>query len=216
MAIPDVFAMGYRKPSYQSGGPQAMTPESTQTTAARVPGETGIWVLILGDLAMFGLFFATFVYYRNQDLAVFQAARTTLSPALGALNTVLLLTSSLFMARGVNAYRAGAAATARRQVLLAWLLGLGFVVDKVVEYRDLGVQGLGPGSNDFFLFYFMLTGIHLAHVLIGLGVLWWIRGRMTRPDLTHSNISAVECGALFWHMVDLLWIVLFTLLYLLA
>lgn len=193
-----------------------MTPASTQATEARIPGETGIWVLILGDLMMFALFFATFTYYRSQDLAVFQAARTTLSPALGALNTVLLLTSSLFMARGVNAYRAGAAATARRQVLLAWLLGLGFVIDKIIEYRGLGAQGLGPGSNDYFLFYFMLTGIHLAHVLIGLGVLWWVRARVTLPDLTHANIAAVECGALFWHMVDLLWIVLFALLYLLA
>jgi nitric oxide reductase NorE protein len=193
-----------------------MTLTATQTTDARVPGETGIWVLILGDLAMFGLFFATFTYYRNQDLAVFQTARTALAPALGALNTVLLLTSSLFLARGLNAYRNGAAAAGRLQVLLAWLLGLGFVIDKVIEYRGLGAQGLGPGSNDFFLFYFMLTGIHLVHVLIGLGVLWWVRTRMSRPDLTHANIGAVECGALFWHMVDLLWIVLFALLYLLA
>ncbi len=193
-----------------------MTPASTQAMEAKVPGETGMWVLILGDLMMFGLFFATFTYYRNQDLAVFQAARTALAPALGALNTVLLLTSSLFLARGVNAYRNGAAAAGRLQVLLAWLLGLGFVIDKIIEYRGLGAQALGPGSNDFFLFYFMLTGIHLAHVLIGLGVLWWIRARMTRPDLTHGNIAAVECGALFWHMVDLLWIVLFALLYLLA
>jgi nitric oxide reductase NorE protein len=193
-----------------------MTPASTQTTAARVPGENGIWVLILGDLAMFALFFATFTYYRNQDLAVFHAAQTALAPALGALNTVLLLTSSLFLARGVNAYRTGAAATGRRQVLLAWLLGLGFVIDKIIEYGSLGAQGLGPGSNDFFLFYFMLTGIHLVHVLIGLGVLWWVRARMTHPDLSHANIGAVECGALFWHMVDLLWIVLFALLYLLA
>lgn len=193
-----------------------MTQAAAQGTAERVPGEAGVWVLILGDLTMFALFFATFTHYRNQDLAVFQAARTSLSPALGALNTVLLLTSSLFMARGVNAYRAGAAPTARRQVLLAWLLGLGFVVDKVVEYRGLGVQDLGPGGNDFFLFYFMLTGIHLVHVLIGLGVLWWVRARMTRPELTRANVAAVECGALFWHMVDLLWIVLFTLLYLLA
>jgi nitric oxide reductase NorE protein len=193
-----------------------MTLTATQTTDARVPGETGIWVLILGDLMMFGLFFATFAYYRNQDLAVFVAARTALAPPLGALNTILLLTSSLFLAQGVSAYRNGVAATGRRQSLLAFILGLGFVADKIIEYRNLGAQGLGPASNDFFLFYFMLTGIHLVHVLIGLGVLWWIRARMSRAELTHANVAAVECGALFWHMVDLLWIVLYALLYLLA
>jgi nitric oxide reductase NorE protein len=216
MAIPLIVAMSYRKPSYQFRNPHAMNADSSAPARReRLPGEEGIWVLILGDLLMFGLFFGTFMYYRALDLPTFAAGRLALSPLLGTINTLLLLASSWFVANALARCRADRWPEARRATRFAWLLGLGFVANKAIEYSSLLAQGLGPSQNDFFLFYFVLTGIHLVHVLIGLGVLAWMHARQAQVGAQAAGLVAIECGALFWHLVDLLWIVLFTLLYLL-
>jgi nitric oxide reductase NorE protein len=93
--------------------------------------------------------------------------------------------------------------------------GLAFVVTKVVEYVEKFDQGLTPTSNTFFNLYFMLTGIHLVHVLVGTGVLTYMLMHIRRTRVEHQNHMFLEAGATFWHMVDLIWIVLFPLLYLL-
>jgi nitric oxide reductase NorE protein len=178
----------------------------------RLPGEPGIWVLILGELFVFSLFFVTISITRNADPDGFLLAQSTLNRSLGLANTLLLLTSSLFVALAVQRFgerREGGSALLHA----AMGCGCGFVIIKVVEYWEKIVAGVTFTSAEFFTFYFAFTGIHLAHVLLGLGVLVFIEVVARRP-LTPKSIGMIECGAIFWHLVDLLWIVLFALFYL--
>ena len=185
-----------------------------QTRETRIPGEEGIWVLILGDLFVFSLFFLTFVYYRGQQFAVFEQSALMLNRGLGLANTILLLTSSLFVAMGVHRVRKGLPRAARC-FSLAILCGLGFVVIKGIEYHAKFAHGTTVTTNDFFMLYFAFTGIHLLHVLVGLGVLSFLATSARATAMTPGRQMLIECGALFWHLVDLLWVMLFSLFYLL-
>ena len=187
---------------------------SASSTAGRVPGEIGVWMFILGDMVMFGLFFTVFVYYRAADVDLFATAQHSLSQSFGALNTLLLLTSSWFVVHAVEAARAGIAPRARSLLVCGFLCGLGFMVVKYFEYGEKIRAGLTITSNDFFMYYYMLTGIHLLHVTLGMGVLVYLWQRLRGTTDIASHISALESGASFWHMVDILWIVLFALVYL--
>lgn len=180
----------------------------------RIPGEAGIWVFILGDLIIFGLFFATFVVDRSQEPALFEASRAELHLSWGALNTLLLLTGSLFVVWAVHAARAGKPADASR--LIAWAMGCGviFGINKVIEYADKIGSGHGPDSNIFFTYYFCFTGLHALHLLVALCVLARMRWLLAQPDFGPADIGTLESAATYWHLVDLLWIVLFALLYL--
>lgn len=178
----------------------------------RMIGETGVWVVVFGDLAMFGLFFLTYAVYYRADPAAFAAQQALLDRPIGLVNTLLLLTSSLFVALGVDAARHGSRAAAR-WFLLGILGGLGFVALKSFEWSQKFASGISISSGDFFMFFFTLSGIHLAHVLAGLVVLAVMAKHVARaPD--GANLPLLESGAAFWHLVDLLWVFLFALLYL--
>lgn len=180
----------------------------------RLPGEEGIWVFVLGDMLLFSLFFGTFLYYRNEQTEIYLQSQLLLNKNYGAVNTLLLLTSSWFVATAVHMYRKSDTEWAARLLALGFFCGLGFAIIKVVEFSEKITAGITLNSNDFFMFYFMFTGIHFLHVLIGLGVLFFVRHTVLQsPD--GSGIRSLENGATFWHMVDLLWIVLFPLIYLL-
>jgi len=178
----------------------------------RLPGEEGIWVLIGGDLFVFSLFFLTFLYYRGTEMAVFVASQRGLSLGFGLANTLWLLTSSLFVAIGTQRLRRGGA-PATLLYLAAMGCGLGFVGDKVVEWGEKFRAGISVNTNDFYMLYFAFTGIHLLHVLLGLGVLSFLTAASRKP-VSARRLMLVESGAIFWHLVDLLWIVLFALFYL--
>jgi nitric oxide reductase NorE protein len=202
-------------------GVSLLTPELHPVAAAdassssgRVPGETGIWVLVFGDLTVFALFFCTFTFYRSVEPELFRKSQLALSQPLGVLNTVLLLSSSWFVVMAVHTLREGLSRRSRSLLAGALACGVGFAVVKYFEYAATLRQGFTPASNDFFMFYFVLTGIHLLHVVIGLGVLSWMLVRTRRPANGAGGLAAFECGAIYWHMVDLLWVVLFALLYL--
>jgi nitric oxide reductase NorE protein len=182
-----------------------------------MPGETGIWVLVGGDLLLFSVFFVVLVTYRADDPALFADAQRSLDQFIGALNTLLLLTSSLFVALAVKSIRSGTAAarTAPRMLAIGALLGFGFVIVKGFEWSARFAAGQTISTNDFFMFYFMYTGIHLLHVLLGLIVLVTLSFVSRRPSLDANTIRLVESGGIFWHLVDLLWVVLFALFYLL-
>jgi nitric oxide reductase NorE protein len=181
----------------------------------RVPGESGFWVLILGDLTAFALLFCVFVYYRGQDVGLYLDSQLRLNRAFGALNVVLLLTSSWCVVQGVEAFRGRVMWRARRWFGAGFLLGVGFVVVKVLEYGEKVRESIAASTNEFFMFFFVLTGIHLLHLVIGLGVLAWMRAKSGSEWNTHRDVALVECGGVYWHMVDLLWVALFALLYLL-
>ncbi len=186
-----------------------------QRLQGHIPGEAGIWVFIFGDLLVFALLFGVFVFYRALDVETFTVAQATLNQHYGALNTLLLLASSWFVVMGVDAARRNRSAIASPLLVGAFLCGLGFGVIKFLEYGEKIGAGIGLTTNDFYMFYFMLTGLHFVHVVIGMAVLiaMWLRVR--RPAPTGSDVSMLESGASYWHMVDLLWIVLFPLIYLL-
>ena len=185
----------------------------THSPHRRTPGEPGIWVLIFGDLLVFSLFFTTFAYYRLADPRSFRLAQEQLNQGFGLLNTLLLLISSWAVAKAIGLARAGQGARARTLVTLAILLGAGFAVVKIFEYSEKLSAGIGPTTNDFFMLYFTFTGIHLLHVLAGLGALAFLRSRVIRPPHP-ATVAAMEACGIFWHLVDILWVVLFAILYL--
>lgn len=179
-----------------------------------MPGEEGVWVFILGDMTVFALFFAVFAWYQGASPEVFAQSRETLNTGYGLFNTCLLLTSSWFVVMAMNAVRRGLHNQAAGLLLLTFLCGLGFSVIKMLEYQQKIAAGITPASNDFYMFYYFLTGLHFVHVLIGMAVLLFMTWQIRRDRAGPSPMSLLEGGASYWHMVDLLWIILFPLIYL--
>lgn len=180
--------------------------------------EEGVWVLVIGELSVFTLLFTTFLYYRAMSPEEFEASRGMLHQALGAFNTIMLLTSSYFIASAVKALRDPAnAKSARRLVQTAIGCGLVFVMVKIFEYVALLNDGVTLLTNDFFMLYFVLTGIHLMHLLVGLLFLTALASQVQRQMSGSGRVSSVFQGfsTSFWHMLDIVWVVLFPLLYLL-
>lgn len=180
--------------------------------SGHVAGESSMWFFVIGDLLIFGVYFVCYMFYRGQNQALFLQSQHQLNQGIGVTNTVLLLTSSLFVALASLAAREGKSADAFRFTGIAFGLGLAFPVFKMLEWIPKISAGLTPGENLFFMYYYLMTGIHLCHVVLGLVILGFVM-----RDLRTSgkpNIEFVETGAIYWHMVDLLWIILFALFYL--
>jgi nitric oxide reductase NorE protein len=176
-----------------------------------LPADGSMWMFVLGDLVIFGAYFLIFMVYRNQEHQLFLDSQRHLSLNIGTANTLLLLTSSWFVAYSVSATRTG---EYRRALLLTWWgggCGVLFVLVKAYEWTSKINAGLTFPHNDFYMFYYMLTGIHLFHVLLGLVFLGVVVAELRNPRKRRT--SMVETGATYWHMVDLLWIVIFALLY---
>jgi nitric oxide reductase NorE protein len=182
---------------------------------AREQPAAAIWTFVTADVMAFGLFFLLFMIERGHDPMLFNRSAAVLDARLGVLNTLILVTSSWFMALAVHAARSGDRAAVRRLLLLAFVIGGGFAVSKGVEYAGKISHGITLLSNEFFTFYFFLTGLHFLHFLVGMGVLalLWLRVGREAPD--GPFLGWIESGGIYWHMVDLLWIMLFPLLYLL-
>lgn len=188
----------------------------TAVATRRIPGEQGTWVFLFGDMLVFAVFFGTFLVQRATAPEVFDAGRTTLHLNVGVTNTLVLLTSSLCVVVFLGALRTGQGTLAARAIAAAFGFGVLFVALKVYEYVSLGLAGHGPGTGDFYLYYFILTGLHLLHVCVGLAVLMLLLTQARRTALSTNRMALLEGGACFWHLVDLLWIVLFPLLYLVS
>jgi nitric oxide reductase NorE protein len=180
----------------------------------RVPAEGGVWVFIFGDLCIFAFVFLLFVSARAQDPELFRQSQQALSPDLGMVNTFLLLTSSLFVVIGVRAVRSGLSEIAPKLFVGALVCGSCFVLVKILEYREKIHSGLKPTTNDFYLWYYLMTGLHLFHLIVGMGAITLVWSLSRRPAPTGRNVVLVEAGACFWHLIDLLWIIIFPLLYL--
>lgn len=189
---------------------------ATVQDQGHLPGEEGIWLFVIGDMIMFTALFAFFLHYRGQAPELFQRSHLALDQGLGLFNTGLMLTSSWCVAAAVRALRLGDRIIFRRLVTGAIVCGIGFGAVKYLEWSGKLAAGITFHTNDFFMFYFVLTGIHMGHVVIGTAILTALR--RTRWDGERPSgtmIRNFESGGLFWHLVDLLWIVLFALLYLL-
>jgi nitric oxide reductase NorE protein len=176
-----------------------------------LPGEEGIWIFVLGDLTMFSLLFSLYLYSRNFNVHLFNEAQQSLNKIIGAFNTILLLTSSLFVVFAAQAVRVGDKRRSIRLLVMVIACGVGFVVSKVFEWGSMVGKGVTLVTNDFFMYYFVLTGIHLVHVVIGI-VVWVFLVITIRTG--SATATGVEVRATFWHMVDVIWVVLFAVVYL--
>ncbi len=164
-----------------------------------------IWVLIVSELLVFGAGLLAFLGMRAADPTGFTEAQDHLNRVAGAVNTIVLVTSGYMAAMAARVAETSPTRT-RAWLVGALVLGAVFMAIKWVEYSAHARHGLGIESGDFFTFYYLLTGFHAAHVLAGLIVFALLLWRPQR--------NLVEAGAAFWHMVDLVWILLFPIIYL--
>ncbi|MDT8992183.1 cytochrome c oxidase subunit 3 family protein [Curvibacter sp. APW13] len=181
----------------------------------RLAGDLAVWLIICAEMLAFGILFLSYAGARAIDVTGFNAAQSTLSLHSGALNTVLLILGSWCVARGVQAVRQDAVPGGTRWLLGAMACGAGFLLTKSLEFSDKFAHGYDLSTNTFYMFYFLLTGFHYLHVVVAmvfLGILW-VRTRQGHYGAHDTH--ALESGAAFWHMVDLLWIILFPLVYVL-
>lgn len=199
-----------------AAAPPTPSPGPLVATERSVPGEPGVWIFLFGDMIVFGVFFATFMYQRSLAPEMFDESRRTLDIGIGLTNTLVLLTSSLLVVTAVRAIRCSDWLVARWLLVGALVCGLMFVGLKAIEYTAKVNEGHTPNANAFFTYYFILTGLHLFHVLIGIVVLAVLLTQTRPAELSTTRMSLMEGGACFWHLVDLLWIVLFPLLYLVS
>jgi nitric oxide reductase NorE protein len=190
-------------------------PHASQGSSGHVPGEPGVWILLSGDLLIFTVLFVAYLRRRGTDADVFADSQNVLNRTFGVVDTVVLLSSSLLVVLAVRAVRSDRWRYLAPRLMLGGAgLGACFVVIKAIEYREIAGAGVSPSTNEFFMYYFVLTGLHLAHVVVGLGVLSALTVLVRNQVLTRMHVAYVEGGACFWHLVDLLWIVIFPLLFL--
>lgn len=195
--------------------PARSTPRSDPTRSrGHVPGEAGLWIFILGDMTLFGAIFVVLMWENRSARIVFHESAVELHRTIGVLNTLVLLLSSYLVVAATWAHRRGDHARSSRLVYGALGCAAVFAALKAAEYTAGIAGGHTPATNLFFTFYYVLTGIHLLHVVVGAGLLgaWVLALRRRRPWERGRHLF--EGIAVYWHMVDLLWIAIFTLVYL--
>lgn len=186
----------------------------------------GMWLFLASEVMLFGGLFTAYLIYRYTYPQVFVEASRHLDVVLGAINTAILLTSSLTMALAVNSIQRGLRRSLIAFLLITVLLGLVFVGIKGSEYLHTIQEGLFPGQNFlfegpharearlFFSLYYTMTGLHAAHMLIGIAAMLLLAFLAWRHKFSAENHDVIEMMGLYWHFVDVVWIFLFPLLYL--
>jgi cytochrome c oxidase subunit III len=188
----------------------------------------GMWVFLVTEVLFFGGLFLVYLIYRSWYPGAFAAASHELDVTLGTINTVVLITSSLTMALAVHASQEGQRKLLMMFLVLTMLLGLTFLGIKSVEYYHKFAEHHVPGpgfqfekeyfrnAQLFFSLYFVMTGLHALHMIIGLGIMTWMLIWSWRGVITDDYYSPIEISGLYWHFVDIVWIFLFPLLYLIG
>jgi nitric oxide reductase NorE protein len=168
------------------------------------------------DMVIFLLMFVTFMGERQAHVALYALSQLHLNELFGLANTLILLSSSWMMAEAVQASRRMASEHVSRYLAAAFLLGLAFVVTKAVEYALKFSAGITPATNSFYSFYFFITIVHFLHVLVGMACMAYCRAHARTGVGTSQYQLGLENVGLFWHFVDVLWIFIFPMLYLLG
>ncbi len=180
-----------------------------------LPGDFAIWIFIYAELLVFGIFFLAYAFTRAQNVELFNEYQQHLNRESGAINTLVLITSSYFVVMAVNAIRRNAARRCSQWLMLAILSGGMFVFIKLSEFSAKYAEGVTLSTNTFYMFYLSLTFFHFMHVLMGMVILAAVAMKAYRGAYSARDHTGVETGASYWHMVDLVWIVLFPLVYVL-
>lgn len=186
----------------------------------------GMWLFLATEVLLFGGLFAAFAMYRWYYLAEFHHASSHLNWMLGGFNTLVLIFSSYMAALSVDAAQHGDNAKVRSRILITIVCGTIFLVIKYFEWSGKAAHGMFPGVEgfnspefnqaykSFFGLYYCMTGLHALHVILGMGLLFWVYRKACNNRFGPTYYTPVEIGALYWHLVDLIWIYLFPLLYL--
>ena len=178
------------------------------------PGGILLWIIIFLELITFGVALIAMVISSKENPSAFHESRLLLNTAFGTINTVFLITSGFFMAVSVNYLKKKNTKKSLFFLTLTMLGGVLFLVLKSVEYFDKIEAGLTIGYDTFFTFYWMLTLFHVIHVIVGLVILVSVYFGIKKETST-TTIEDVEASAAFWHMCDLIWLLLFPVIYLL-
>lgn len=188
----------------------------------------GMWIFLVTEIMFFGGLFLAYAVYRNMYFPGFAEASHALNRDLGTINTAVLIGSSLTMALAVRAAQLGARKALMLFLILTMVLGSVFLGIKVVEYREKIVKHEFPGEHFhfegkhpraaqiFFGLYFAMTGLHALHMIIGLGIMAVLLWMSRKGAFSSGYFWPVELSGLYWHFVDIVWIFLFPLLYLIA
>ncbi|MDD5394003.1 MAG: cytochrome c oxidase subunit 3 family protein [Thiothrix sp.] len=178
-----------------------------------LPGDLAMWIFILAELLVFAIFFSSYAFARSGNVELFNHYQQTLNRNIGAANTVILLTGSLFVVLAVQAVKVGKLTQCRNWLLAGVGSGALFVILKSVEFADKFAQGISLSTNTFYMFYLSLTFFHFMHVILGMIILAAVAWKAQAGDYSAAEHTGVETGASYWHMVDLVWVVLFPLVY---
>lgn len=187
----------------------------------------GLWLFLCTEILMFGGLFVGYAIYHHKYPELFKAGSHFLNWKLGATNTVVLLVSSFTMALSIYYAQINQRKKSLVNLYITLICGFIFMGIKYMEYSHKIHEGLLPGAMFhytgeglvenlpiYFSFYFMMTGLHGSHVIAGMALISWLIYRTHRGDFDPSYYTPIECVGLFWHLVDLIWIYLFPLLYL--
>jgi cytochrome c oxidase subunit 3 len=188
----------------------------------------GMWLFLLQEVLFFSPLFVAYLIFRAEYLADFHEASRHLDWVMGGINTIVLISSSFTMARAVSAAQRGNKDACVRNLIFTILFACAFLVIKYFEYThkihvgtlpgkfftDTELLTKAPAAPLFFSIYFAMTGLHGLHVVVGIGILVWILMRAKKGEFGPAYFTPVEMTGLYWHFVDLVWIYLFPLLYL--
>ncbi len=177
------------------------------------PGGILLWILIFLELITFGAALIAMVVYGKQELEMFHTSRLHLNTTIGTINTIALITSGFFMALSVQYFKENNLNKSSLFLKLTMLGGVLFLALKGFEYYEKIEVGLTIGYNTFFTFYWLLTLFHVIHLLVGLIILLFMQ-RDLNKNKTNANLEDIEASAAFWHMCDLIWLLLFPIIYL--
>jgi len=179
------------------------------------PGGILIWVIIFMEIITFSAGIITYVVMRRENIDVFNESQLTLNKGLATINTIALLTGGYFMAMGIQALKKGKNKISANWILGAIISGIVFLFIKGSEYGVKLEHGYDLHKNLFYTFYWFLTGFHFLHVLVGVIILLALYFNVKNGRYTKDEHFDVETGGAFWHMCDLIWLMLFPVLYLL-
>ncbi len=188
---------------------------TTEPVRGALPGDLAMWLFILAELTAFALLFCIYAFARALHPEVFAAGQAQLSIASGLANTLALLTSSYLVARAVTSVELGRHRQSSIELVGAIAMGATYLVIKILEYKHSIELGYDITTNVFYQFYYLLTAFHFLHVILGMLILIYITQRVAKGAYSADNLEGMESGACYWHMVDLLWLILFPLVYVL-
>lgn len=186
----------------------------------------GMWVFLVTEILFFGGLFVAYIVYRAWHPELFTMAATQLDTMMGGINTLVLIGSSLTMALAIRAAQTDNPSASIKYLASTVALAFVFMIIKYFEYTHKFELGILPGenytftgidhpnANIFFSIYYMMTGLHGIHVIIGIGIITWLIIKTKKGAFSSSYYTPVEITGLYWHLVDIIWIFLFPLLYL--